>query len=51
VKWIEEAARQLEVASFMVNSVFCVHSNAFRILSYARRYSASLGQASYSSIF
>jgi len=36
VKWSEEAARQLEVTLFMVNSAFCVCSDAFRILIYAQ---------------
>jgi len=43
VKWTKEAARQLEGTPFMVNSAFCVRSNSFRILIYARRYSVSLG--------
>jgi len=41
VKWTEEATRQLEVTPFVVNSAFCVHSNAFYILIYAQGYSAS----------
>jgi len=41
VKWNEEAARQLEV-TLIVNSVFCVRSNAFHILIYARQYSANV---------
>ena len=40
LKW-SKVQRQLEV-TFVVNSVFCVGSNAFHILIYARRYGMSL---------
>jgi len=43
VKWTEEAARQLEVTPFVVNSTFCVRSNIFCILIYAGGYGASFG--------
>jgi len=43
VKWTEETTRQLEVTLFVVNSVFCVCSNAFHIPIYVRQYSMLLG--------
>ena len=36
-----EAAEQLEVTPSTVNSAFCIRSNAFRILIYARQSSVS----------
>jgi len=43
VKWTEEAARQLEVSPFVVNSAFCVCSYTFHKLIYAQQYSESWG--------
>jgi len=43
MKWSKGTRRQLKMTPFAVNSVFCVHSNAFHTLIYAQQYSVSLG--------